>query len=134
MNKNLEKFVYLSCSFRDHFRRQLYDCDLFVTDFDGWNVACIIVICKKMALTKKVFKNILNVILSTPSYKQNKKEHTTDYSIKEGIVNYNSLLYCSPLGKPLHLQECTHPPKGKRKERAIREKERGEHQRCRRAL
>ena len=42
-----------------------------------------------MALTKKVFKNILNVILSTPSYKQNTKEHTTtEYSIKEGMVNY----------------------------------------------
>ena len=35
-----------------------------------------------------------SVILSTPSFKQNKKEHTTkDYPIKEGIVNYNSLHY-----------------------------------------
>ena len=34
------------------------------------------------------------VILYTLSFKQNQKEHTIlDYSIKEGIVNYNSLLY-----------------------------------------
>ena len=33
--------------------------------------------------------------LSTPSFKENKKEHTSkDYSLKERIVNYNSLLYC----------------------------------------
>ena len=32
--------------------------------------------------------------------------------------------YCSPSGKPLGLQAYTHPPKGKRKERAMREKER----------
>ena len=39
------------------------------------------------------------VFLSTPSFKQIKKEHTmTDYSIKEGIVIYN-YTYCSPLGQ-----------------------------------
>ena len=32
--------------------------------------------------------------------------------------------YCSPSAKPSGLQACTHPPEGKRKERAIREKER----------
>ena len=34
------------------------------------------------------------VIFYTLSFKQNQKEHTNkDYSIKEGIVIYNSLLY-----------------------------------------
>ena len=32
--------------------------------------------------------------------------------------------YCSPSDKPSGLQACTHPPKGKIKERAMREKER----------
>ena len=32
--------------------------------------------------------------------------------------------YCSPSGKPSGLQACTCPPKGKIKERAMREKER----------
>ena len=31
---------------------------------------------------------------------------------------------CSPSGKPLGLQACPHPSKGKRKVRAMREKER----------
>ena len=36
----------------------------------------------------------LYFLLYTPSFKQNQKEHTTlDYSIKEGVVFYNSLLY-----------------------------------------
>ena len=38
----------------------------------------------------------------------------------------NCRQYCSPSGKPLGLQTCTHPPKDKRKERAMREKEREE--------
>ena len=33
--------------------------------------------------------------------------------------------YCSLSGKPSGLRACTHPSKGKRKDRALREKERG---------
>ena len=37
---------------------------------------------------------VIRVIIYTLSFKQNQKEHTVmDYSIKEGFVIYNSLLY-----------------------------------------
>ena len=52
--------LFFRSHLRDHFWCHIRHCDLFVTDFDGWNVACIVVICKKMALTNNVFKNILN--------------------------------------------------------------------------
>ena len=48
-----------------------------------------------------------------------------DYSIKEGILIYNSLLYwIIAILRTSGLQVCMHPLKGKRKESAMRDKDR----------
>ena len=56
----------------------------------------------KKVRKNKIFKRDFS---TTPSFKQNKKEHTTmDYSIKEGIV------------KPSDLQAGKHPPSRQKRE------------------